>query len=64
MFCQLSYAVRSVRVCDILELSLVLSISVSGVRYSGGNDVCDVKLVLYRNRNGIFISRTSFSPEC
>ena len=27
MLCQLSYAVRSVRVCDILELSLVPSIS-------------------------------------
>ena len=28
MLCQLSYAVRSVRVCDISELSLVPSISV------------------------------------
>ena len=27
MLCQLSYAVRSVRVCDISELSLALSIS-------------------------------------
>ena len=27
MLCQLSYAVRSVRVCNILELSLVPSIS-------------------------------------
>ena len=27
MLCQLSYAVRSVRVCDISELSLVPSIS-------------------------------------
>ena len=36
MLCQLSYAVRSVRVCDISELSLVPSISV----YSNNHDIC------------------------
>ena len=33
MLCHLSYAVRSVRVCDISELSLVCSISVRSNSY-------------------------------
>ena len=53
MLCQLSYAVRSVRVCDILEQNLVPSISMLsnnhdffcvGVVYSGEYDACDVIL--------------------
>ena len=49
MLCQLSYEVRSVRVCDISELRLVPSISVQssdhdifcvGVMYSCEYDVC------------------------
>ena len=48
MLCQLSYAVRSVRVCDISGLSLVPSISMQssnmifvcvGVMYSGEYDM-------------------------
>ena len=59
MLCQLSYAVRSVRVCDISELSLVPSISMSssnhdffcvGVVYSGEYDACDVTLSVYPHR--------------
>ena len=49
MLCQLRYAVRSVRVCDISEQNLVPSISVLssnhdffciGVMYSGEYDAC------------------------
>ena len=58
MLCQLSYAVRSVRVCDISELSLVPSISMKSsnhdffsvlvrVMYSGECDVCDITLSVY-----------------
>ena len=61
MLCQLSYAVRSVRVCDISELSLVPSISMQssklnhdffcvGVMYSGEYDACDVTLSVYPHR--------------
>ena len=59
MLCQLSYAVRSVRVCDISELSLVPSISMQssnhdifcvGVMYSGEYDICDVTLSVYPHR--------------
>ena len=59
MLCQLSYAVRSVRVCDISELNLVPSISMQssnhdffcvGVIYSGEYDVCDVTLSVYQHR--------------
>ena len=42
MLWQLSYAVRSVRVCDILELSLVPSITV----LSNNHDICCV-VVMY-----------------
>ena len=41
MLCQLSYAVWSVRVCDISEQNLV------GVMYSGEYDACDVTLSVY-----------------
>ena len=54
MLCQLSYAVWSVRVCDISEQNLVPSISMFtnnnhdffcvGVMYSGEYDACDVTL--------------------
>ena len=56
MLCQLSYAVRSVRVLDISELSLssfdiiylvpsfLRSFLCVGVMYSGEYDVCDVTL--------------------
>ena len=59
MLCQLSYAVRSVRVCDISELSLVPSTSMQssnhdifcvGVVYSGEYDICDVTLSVYPHR--------------
>ena len=59
MLCQLSYAVRSVRVCDISELSLVPSISMQSsnhdffcvaVMYSGEYDVCNVTLSVYPHR--------------
>ena len=61
MLCQLSYAVRSVRVCDISELSLVPSIPMQscqhdwfffcvGVMYSGEYDVCGVTLSVYPHR--------------
>ena len=59
MLCQLSYAVRSVQVCDISELSLVPSISMQSsnhdffcvsVVYSGEYDVCDVTLSVYPHR--------------
>ena len=59
MLCQLSYAVRSVRVCDISELSLVPSISMQssnhdifcvGVVYSGEYDICDVTLSVCPHR--------------
>jgi hypothetical protein len=51
MLCQLSYAVWSVRVCDISEQNLVPSISMlsnnnHGVMYSGEYDACDVTLKL------------------
>ena len=55
MLCQLSYAVWSVRVCDISEQNLVPSISMLsnnnhdffcvGVMYSGEYDACDVTQV-------------------
>ena len=57
MLCQLSYAVRSVRVCDISEQNLVPLISMQsciimiffcvGVMYSGEYDACDVTLSVY-----------------
>ena len=57
MLCQLSYAVWSVRVCDISEQNLVPSISMLsnnnhdffcvGVMYSGEYDACDVTLSVY-----------------
>ena len=59
MLCQLSYAVRSVRVCDISELSLVPSISMQssnmiffcvGVMYSCEYDACDVTLSVHPRR--------------
>ena len=60
MLCQLSYAVRSVRVCDISGLSLVPSLSMQstnheffpcvGVMYSGEYDVCDVTVNVYPHR--------------
>ena len=58
--CQLSYAVGSVRVCDISEQNLVPSISMLsnnnhdffcvGVMYSGEYDACDVTLSVYPHR--------------
>ena len=60
MLCQLSYAVWSVRVCDISEQNLVPSISMLsnnnhdffcvGVMYSGEYDACDVTLSVYPHR--------------
>ena len=59
MLCQLSYAVRSVRVCDLSELSLVPSISMQSSNhdfsvlvfmYSGEYDVCDVTASVYPHR--------------
>ena len=59
MLCQLSYAVRSVRVCDISEQNLVPSISMYsndhdffcvGIMYSGEYDTCDVTLSEYPHR--------------
>ena len=60
MFCQLSYAVRSVRVCDISEQNLVPSIPMQssnmiffvcvGVVCSGEYDICDVTLSVYLHR--------------
>ena len=60
MLCQLSYAVRSVRGCDISEQNLVPSISMQssnhdffvcvGVMYSGEYDACDVTLSVYPHR--------------
>ena len=57
MLCQLSYAVRSVRVCDISELSLVPSISMQSNNHDFGGvgvysqvnitDVCDVTPSVY-----------------
>ena len=56
MLCQLSYAVRSVQVCDISELFLVPSISVYsnnhdiccvGVMYSGEYDACNITSIKY-----------------
>ena len=53
MLCQMSYAVRTVRVSDISEQNLVPSIRMqssnmiffcAGVVYSGKYDVCDVTL--------------------
>ena len=59
MLCQLSYAVWSVRVCDISEQNLVLSISMLSnnnhdfscacLMYSGEYDACDVTLI-FRSR--------------
>ena len=60
MLCQLSYAVWSVRVCDISEQNLVPSVSMLsnnnhdffcvGVMYSGEYDACDVTLSVYPHR--------------
>ena len=64
MLSQLSYAVRSVRVCDISELSLVpllsmqsnnhdIAIGCVGVMNSGEYDACDVTLSVYPHRAGL-----------
>ena len=61
MLCQLSYAVWSVRVCDISEQNLVPSISMLSnnnhdfsvlvsLMYSGEYDACDVTLSVYPHR--------------
>ena len=60
MLCQLSYMVRSVRVCDISEQNLVPSTPMQssnmifffcvGVVYSGEYDICDVTLGVYPHR--------------
>ena len=58
MLYQLNYEVKSVRVGDILELSLVSSISMYsmilfvcvGVMYSGEYDVCGVTLSVHQHR--------------
>ena len=62
MLCQLSYAIRSVRVCDISELSLVPSIPIpsSNMIFSvlvlctqGEYDACDVTLSVYPHRTSL-----------
>ena len=62
MLCQLSYAVRSVRVCDISELSLVPSIPIpsSNMIFSvlvlctqSEYDACDVTLSVYPHRTSL-----------
>ena len=72
MLCQLSYAVRSVLVCDISELSLVPSISMQsnnhdfscvGVMYSGEYDVCDVTLSVYPHQASSKICLTTVGIE-
>ena len=59
MLCQMSYAVRTVRVSDISEQILIPSIRMqssnmiffrAGVVYSGEYDVCDVTLSVYPHR--------------
>ena len=55
MLCQLSYAVRSVQVCDISEQNLVPSIPIFDifcvvVMYSGEYDACEVTLSVYPHR--------------
>ena len=51
MLCQLSYAVRSVRVCDISELSLVPSTSMQ----SNNHDFFVLVLVLCTQVNMMFV---------
>ena len=45
ILCQLSYAVRLVRVCDISELSLVPSISMSSISIQYSHDITRINTV-------------------
>ena len=72
MLFQLSYAVWSVRVCDILEQNLVPSISMYsnnhdffcvGVMYSGEYDTCDVTLSEYPQRTSLKLCLTTVGIE-
>ena len=72
MLFQLSYAVWSVRVCDISEQNLVPSISMYsnnhdffcvGVMYSGEYDTCDVTLSVYTHRASLKLCLTTVRIE-
>ena len=58
MLCQLSYAVRSVRVCDISEPSLVPSIS---MQFS--NTIFSVLIVIYAGEYDVCYATMSVYPQ-